>query len=92
MKIREIQCKRWLLSKWIDAITIYPFIFYNKPERFTQAQFKKLQKHEMVHIKQVEDLGWLKFYGSYLWASVVKRIPYRKNKYEKEAYGDKDGH
>lgn len=92
MKIREILCTSWILPERVQAITIYPFIFYNNPQRLSKPAFKKLQKHEMVHINQVEDLGWLKFYSSYLWASVVKRIPSRENKYEKEAYGDKHGH
>ena len=72
----------------VEAITIYPYIFYayKFPERY-------LKQHEMVHIDQVRRLGWLKFYFSYLVEYIRLYIRLRdKDKayyaisYEIEAY------
>ncbi len=92
MKIREIHCKRWFIPKSINAITLYPFIFYNKPERFSKSRFKTLQKHEMVHVAQVEKLGWFKFYASYINLNFIKRVKPGTGKYEKEAYKEQHEH
>lgn len=78
MKVREIHCKRWFLPKNLGAITIYPFIFYNTNAESYKEVFEHLQKHEMVHIAQVERLGWFNFYLTYLFG--------KKDQYEKEAY------
>ena len=83
MKIREVQCKRWFLSDWVAAITLYPFIFYNTSHRLYKYDFPALRVHEYVHIKQVRQYGWLKFYLTYLYQNL--RYGYQGNKYEVEA-------
>jgi hypothetical protein len=77
MKIREIVCKRWLLSKRFVGITIYPFIFYAKEPSL------RLRRHEWAHIGQVRRLGWLRFYFLYIVYSI--RFGYRDNPLEVEA-------
>jgi len=61
-----------------SAVTIYPFILFRTPE----ARRKWLD-HEMVHIAQVEEKGWFRFYSSYIWHHL--RYGYKGNKYEEEA-------
>lgn len=77
MRIREVFCKRWLLKKEVEAVTIYPFIFYRG------IPTAEVRRHELVHINQIQKIGWLKFYITYLWYSV--KLGYRNNPYEKEA-------
>ena len=86
LKIREVHCKRWFLSDWIAGITLYPFIFYNTQHRAYKDEdtFVAMRFHEFVHVKQVQDLGWFRFYTSYLYQSL--RFGYENNKYEVEAY------
>lgn len=83
----------------IAAITIYPFIFYNTRHKSFKEDFDVLQRHEMVHINQVNReiekysiFGWPKFYLSYLYINVIKGVKYGEGKYEKEAFHKEDGH
>jgi len=78
MMIREVVCNRWYLSKWIDGIVIYPFIFYQGEPSET------LRKHEWVHIEQIKRLGVIRFYITYLWYNLTKG--YDNNPFEIEAY------
>lgn len=78
MKLREIICKRWLLAKNVQAITIYPFIFYHG------IPTPEVRRHELVHVNQVLKLGWFKFYSKYLWEWIRKG--YKNISFEKEAY------
>ena len=80
MRVREVICKRWFLDKHIQAITIAPFIFFNG------VPSEETRTHELVHIAQVNRLGWLKFYILYLYYSW--KYGYRQNPFEKEAYKD----
>jgi hypothetical protein len=82
MKIYEIICKKWLLAKKIQAITLYPFIFYNGIPKSTTI------KHEHVHIKQIQRLGVIKFYITYLYYSM--KHGYEGNPLEIEAYIKQD--
>ena len=78
MIVREVI---WpILFKVIDAqaITLYPFIFYESE----QAR-RKYQAHEFVHVEQVRRLGWLRFYAEYLYQNI--RYGYDKNLFEIEA-------
>ncbi len=77
MKLREVICKRWLLNKDVNAITLYPFIFYNG------IPTVEVRRHELVHVIQIERIGWLKFYALYLWYSIRKG--YWHNPFEEEA-------
>jgi hypothetical protein len=80
MKIRPVYNFLPLRKTWIGGITIYPFIFFKRRrEEVTDTLFR----HEMQHIYQVQKLGWIRFYVSYLWESA--RVGYKKNKYEIEA-------
>ena len=78
MIIREVICKRWFLRKWVKGIVLYPFIFYQGKPDMT------LRKHEWVHIEQIQRLGVIKFYVTYLLYSF--RLGYENNPYEIEAY------
>lgn len=80
MKIRPVYNFLPLRKTWIGGITIYPFIFFKRRrEEVTDTLFR----HEMQHIYQVQQLGWIRFYVSYLWESMRKG--YKANKYEVEA-------
>lgn len=61
-----------------QAIVLYPFVFYK-----SQEAKDKYGAHEMIHVEQVQRLGWFKFYASYLWESY--KVGYWENKYEIEA-------
>jgi hypothetical protein len=72
----------------VDAITIYPFIFYSM-----KFPSKTLKQHEMIHVDQVRELGWFKFYFSYLLEYIRLYRKYKNQNtayfnisYEKEAY------
>lgn len=78
MKVREIICKRWILSRRVKAITLFPFIFF-------QGQPSPTDKsHEYVHVEQIRRMGVVRFYLAYLWYSV--RVGYWDNPLEREAY------
>jgi len=70
-------CK-WLF--WAEGMVIYPFVFFKDNEDEVR---ECLFSHEMVHVQQVSDKGWIKFHVSYLWQLVTKG--YKKNKYEIDA-------
>lgn len=71
----------------VKAITLYPFIFYrDTPTSLTVS-------HELIHVEQIEKLGWLYFYITYLWQYTKGRFQglnhkeaYLNISYEKEAY------
>ncbi len=56
----------------VDAITLYPYIFF--AETFPKPI---LVRHELVHCMQVERDGWIKFYAKYLWDYLKNLIIYR---------------
>ena len=77
MKIRPVYNFILLRKSWIGGITIYPFIFFKrKKEEVTDTLFR----HELQHIYQVRELGWLSFYLSYLWENI--RHGYKGNRFE----------
>lgn len=53
----------------VGAITLYPFILYASHEPSA-----KLIAHEMVHVSQIEKVGVLRFYLSYLLFYFSERI------------------
>jgi len=88
MKIREIENS--FIAKILGYnITLYPFIFYiGYPE-------KQIRAHEYVHIKQIQSIGWFKFYITYLGYYVKNRFngmnsheSYTNIPYEIEAYSE----
>lgn len=77
----------------VGAITIYPYVFY--ADRFPH---RILVNHELIHVKQVEQIGWIRFYISYLMFYFAFRLMrYDHNKayysipYEVDAYGREQG-
>lgn len=78
-----------LLPSRFVAITLYPFIFINLKRN--DPSFLDILDHELVHIDQVRENGWLKFYFTYLkdYVSNIRRgskDPYMDIPAEKEAY------
>jgi len=78
------------IPKWVEAITIVNTIHF----RYSVIDVdQNLVNHEMVHIKQIEKEGALKFYSKYLYYYLVNLVKYRDTKkaylnipYEIEAY------
>ena len=72
----------------VEAITLYPCIFYSM-----KSPSGTLISHELVHVKQIRKYGWLRFYLSYLLEYLSYRVrgdsgnvAYNRISYEKEAY------
>ncbi len=75
----------------VGAITLYPYILFSVDQ--PTAAKHKIIEHEMVHVRQVRKLGWLKFYFSYiysyfknLWKYKNGDLAYRNIEYEMEAF------
>lgn len=74
----------------VSAITLYPYILIKFPR---EPHFPRVLKHEMQHVRQVREIGWWKFYFSYLWEWFKNLLEHRNHKsayvfipYEVEAY------
>lgn len=72
----------------VDAITLYPYIFFSDKE-----PSDTLIRHEMVHVDQIKYYGRFRFYVSYLLEYLSYRVrgdsnnvAYNKISYEVEAY------
>lgn len=72
----------------VEAIVVYPFIFFR-----TKSPNEILISHEMVHVDQIKREGVFKFYFKYLLEYSLlryKKVPhyeaYRSISFEKEAY------
>ena len=79
----------------VGAITLYPFILISGTKE--EAIRDQILNHEWIHVNQVRSLGWLRFYGSYLWKyfknylkSRDQFIAYMNISYEQEAYAGQD--
>ncbi len=81
MKIRIVRNSRIppLCGEW--ATTIYPFIFLKAG--LSADQERIILSHEMIHVAQVERLGWLRFYTSYIVYYIKGRL---KGLSHKDAY------
>jgi len=77
MKIRVIYRFLPIRWTWIGGITIYPFICFKRSKGEVEDY---TFRHELEHIYQVQELGWIRFYLTYLWESL--RHGYRRNKFE----------
>ena len=64
-----------------DAMVIYPYMLFRQPKKKVTA---KLFRHELEHVYQIQRMGWLRFYVSYLW--LLMRHGYDSHPYELEAY------
>ncbi len=81
------------LPGWFGAtaITLYPFLFFALSKE--SALSSKTLAHEMVHVRQVRKLGWLRFYWKYVveyfkWRlkGMDADLAYRTTSFEREAY------
>jgi len=81
---------RFLLPKFVTAITLWPFVIFRKPEKVSDL---RIINHEKIHLKQQIELLIILFYLIYvfefLFLLVLKRnwnLAYRSISFEKEAY------
>ena len=88
MRVREV-CNS-IIPKLlrVDAITLFPFIFYSMPE-----PSRRLRTHEHVHVRQILQSGVFRFYISYFKEYLRQLAEFRNPneayfaiKYEVEAY------
>lgn len=72
MKV-SVKYEHWL-PKFLGfgAITLYPFILikwprptFDDPELLQMVRV--MVKHEMIHVKQIREQGFFKFYAKYVW-------------------------
>lgn len=76
----------------VNAITLYPYVLYSGSR---ESANDTIIRHEMVHVRQVRKLGWLRFYASYIAEYFRLRLrghkhdgAYRQISFEQEAYRD----
>jgi len=98
MKVK-IKYSHWYVKLiGMGGFTLYPWIMLAQSREELEADsewFRTLIKHEMIHIKQVREKGWVKFYFTYLWEYATNFIKSRNRNraymdisYEVEAYRD----
>lgn len=82
---------RWL---GVEAIVLYPFVFFRQPRDKTA---ESTMRHELIHVRQIRERGWLGFYTRYLfeyarerWRGRSHDAAYRAIAFEAEAYRDQD--
>ena len=87
----KIRHNHWL-PKLIrtEGITLYPFILLREKKEYIK---RDTYKHELQHCYQIEELGILNFYASYIFYFLAGLFRYRngneayhKIPYEEEAY------
>lgn len=78
----------------VKAIVLYPYILFS--EKKEEVSLFTLQ-HEMIHVRQVREFGWIRFYSTYLWEYFRHRLrtksraqAYYQISFEKEAYQNQD--
>ena len=79
----------------VEAITLYPFIFFANSKEYELKYH--VVNHEYVHVLQIQSLGWLKFYYTYLKQYFTLRLKgksaddaYYGVSYEQEAYAKQE--
>ena len=76
-----------------QAIVLYPYVLFDSP--MSNISGTNI-RHEMIHVRQVRSMGWLKFYVSYLWEYAKLRLKmgaftaYLNIPQEQEAYAKQD--
>ena len=70
----------WLKLTGYAGITLPPFGIYILSERIND---QRLNKHEMQHWKQYQQMGLIKFYLTYIWYNI--RYGYTNNPMEIDA-------
>lgn len=93
MKIRPIYNCRFLGLLGQRAVTIYPFILFEHSLAHYVLFDVNVLKHEMIHVRQIERDGFLKFYFKYLFQYLRGRLwgkahwlSYMEIEYEREAW------
>lgn len=77
----KIKYEFFLFQKlWIGGMVIYPYVLF---KRTKEEVTDKIFRHELQHVYQVQRMGWIKFYVSYLW--LLMKHGYKKHPYEIEA-------
>jgi hypothetical protein len=62
----KLKFNHWLpKALGAEAITLYPYIFFACDKATAVADHTI--NHEWIHVEQVRNIGWLKFYASYLF-------------------------
>jgi hypothetical protein len=80
MKLR-VKYGTWMVPPGYYGWVIYPFMLFRpSKDEVTDIQFR----HELQHVYQVREHGWLKFYITWAWYSITRG--YDNNPYEIEAY------
>lgn len=76
-----IVAKRWWTPPFgrFTAITLYPFVFVRLPAS------ERTIRHELIHVWQIEQRGWLRFYAGYLWRW-IRGVRYAELPAEVEAH------
>jgi hypothetical protein len=46
-----------------EAIVLYPYVLFAQPRQKISAS---VLRHELIHVRQVRQIGWFRFYLSYL--------------------------
>lgn len=73
VRIKKHRFNCWLLKPFkINAITLYPFVLYKYGAAKSYLEYTI--QHELVHIEQVQKVGWFKFYFSYLFQYFKSRF------------------
>lgn len=81
MKVKIIQ-NHWLPKKLnVTAITLYPRIYLSCD--YETAINQDVINHEFIHVRQIRQLGWIKFYIVYLYNYITL---YLKLKNQNDAY------
>ncbi len=79
MKLR-VKYRSKLVRKGYGAWVLYPWMFFRDRRRDVTD---RLFRHELEHVYQVQRMGWLRFYVTYLWH--LARKGYNDHPYEIEA-------
>ncbi len=71
--------QRWVIGRWRGKV-LYPFVLFRmSKEKVSDSLFR----HEMQHVYQVWQMGWLGFHFKYVWLGI--RHGYRNHPFEIEA-------
>ena len=69
----------------VNGIVIVPYILFRDPREWTKDSWIK---HELVHVHQCSEIGWFRFYLSYVfyWLAGLFRYKDRADAYFKHPY------
>lgn len=78
----------------INAVTLGRVVIFRDPNAMSMPH---IRRHELIHIRQLEETGALRFYASYAWDYVRwrskgcdHRLAYRQVRWEAEAYANEE--